>query len=177
MPFYKYGNKLEIKSDINQGNVGNCYIAAAVAANNLCRPHCTLQDVATKVGTGMGGTSDRAFREMGLVPFNKKLAYKGTWKQLIREAVNQMYPVCLGIHWRNLDGVREGNHVIYVIGYEEDVVYARDQQNNHVLISIPMIGDWTSDEFVAGKRTSRECSVQWVGVGCPTREEAARLSA
>lgn len=175
MPYYNGGTKLNTKSDINQGNAGNCYIAAAVAAHNLCNAHQTLEAVAAKVGYGMGGTSDRAFKAMGLFAFSKGTAYKGQWKGMITRAVDERIPVCLGISWRDLDGDKTGKHVIYVIGYENGVVYARDQQNNHVLISVRMADDWVSEEFVAGKRTSRECSVDWVGVGCPSAEAAKRL--
>lgn len=75
----------------------------------------------------------------------------------------------------NLDKSGSGKHVIYVTGYENGVVYARDQQNNHVLISVRMEEPWVSEEFVAGARTSRECEVDWVGIGTPTRDDARAL--
>ncbi|HMB04915.1 MAG TPA: hypothetical protein VKP69_14395 [Isosphaeraceae bacterium] len=178
MPFYVGGTKLDTKSDINQGANGNCYIVAPVAAYNLCRtPRIELQTVVASVGPGMGGSSDRAFRAMNLYAFSKSSGYSDSWKRLIKKAVDRSFPVCLGISWRNLDKKGGGNHVIYVTGYENDTVYARDQQNNHVLISVDMKDPWESTEFVAGTKTSRECTVSWVGFGCPTKLDAQNLLA
>ena len=176
MPFYRNGTKLETKSGINQGKQGNCYVVAAVAAYSLCFvPAANLATVVSAVGFGMGGNSDRAFKAMGLYSFSKSIAYKGIWKQLITRSVDRGWPVCLGISWRNMDRSGQGNHVVYVTGYEGNTVYARDQQNGHVLISVVMEDPWLSDEFVAGLRTSREATVSWVGVGCPSRNDAALL--
>ena len=105
----------------------------------------------------------------------KRVTISDSWPGLIKQAVVRNFPVCLGIAWRNLDRKGSGNHVIYVTGYEGSTVYARDQQNNHVLISVVMAPPWKSEEFVAGRRTNRECTVKWVGVGCPTRDDARVL--
>ena len=77
MPFYGNGTKLSTKSNVDQGSAGNCYIAAPVAAFNLCRvPQETLPGVVARVGYGMGGNSDRAFRAMRLYAFTKTSHYK-----------------------------------------------------------------------------------------------------
>lgn len=175
MPFYRHGGKLATQSNINQEAMGNCYIVAPVAAYNLCNsPPQVLANVVSTVGYGMGGSSDRAFRAMGLYPVNRSSAYKASWANLIKLCVDRFYPICLGISWQTLDRTsqRTGNHVVYVIGYEGETVYARDQQNNHNLISVKMSENWISDEYVIGRRTSVVCKVQWVGIGFPNREIA-----
>ena len=85
MPFFaaanQVGGKLITKSSVVQGKLGNCYIAAAIAAYSLCpkkQPAPSIEDVIKEVSYGMGGTSKRAFEAMGLCAFS---------------------PVTLGISW------------------------------------------------------------------------------
>lgn len=175
MGFYGDGTMLTVQSNIDQlPGVGNCYVAAAVAANNLCFVRRTLPEVAHALGPGMGGTTDRAFRAMNLYAFSLAATYRDAWRGVIERAVDAEYPVCLGIAWRNVNAGGEGHHVVYVIGHEGGVVYARDQQNRHVLMSVRMSGKWTSEHFGIGRMT-RACTVNWVGVGCPTDADARRI--
>lgn len=170
MPFYGGGTKDTTKSDIEQGKFGNCYVVAPVAAYSLCGKSPDLKVVVGAVGYGMGGTSDRAFKAMALYPFNTKDESK--WKKLITTCVDKNYPACLGISWKTVNKESAGNHVVYITGYEGTTVYARDQQNDQVLIIVTMSGSWDSAEFVVGKNTHRTCKVSWVGVGFPSKDAA-----
>ena len=178
MPFYGGDKKTKENtvSGVNQGEEGNCYIVAPVAAFSLTAdPTKSAEEVAKAVGIGMGGTSNRAFREMGLYAFNKNQSYQTKWRELITKSVEGNYPACLGISWESVKSKKTGNHVVYVIGFEGTTVYARDQQNKHVLISIDMKKPWRSAQFTVGKSISRTCTLSWVGIGCPTRKDASDL--
>src|SRR5690349_12009789 len=94
MPFYT-SEGLEGRSVIDQDEHGNCYIIAAVAAAQLTGREVDCAAVKHKVGYGLGGTPDRAFKAMGLYGVNKNELYRGSWRNLIMTAVGHKFPACL----------------------------------------------------------------------------------
>jgi len=175
MPFYGDRTRDECVSTIDQDKFGNCYIVAPVAAYSLLHPEVDLKAVVKVVGYGMGGTSDRAFKALGLTAFNK--GQSSYWRELITSALElpECF-LCLGITWTaqtQRGATKTGNHVVYVIGYEGDVVFARDQQNGHVLIAASM-ATWTSEPYMASNAIFN-ATVTWVGAGCGSKEAAKAL--
>lgn len=171
MPYY-VGGRDECVSTVAQPDGDKyCYMYAPMAAYALRNAAPNPADVVAAVGYGMGGSSDRAFKALGLHAINTPDTAR--WRNIICRAVDRGDCfVCLGINWvavRPGFPDRAGNHVVYVIGYEGDAVYARDQQLAHALIEIRMVAPWTSGPYVAGARTYT-CTVAWVGIGTPSRD-------
>lgn len=177
MPYYVGVTKEGCVSDVTQPDGDKyCYVYAPMAAYALRNVGLNQALVLHTVGAGMGGSSDRAFRAMGLHAFNK--ADNSYWRDLITQVVDRGDCfACLGINWtatRPGASDRAGNHVVYVIGYEGDIVYARDQQLGHVLIEVRMVAPWTSAAYVVGGRTFT-CTVSWAGIGTPSRATSQEL--
>lgn len=180
MPFYRDQNYLGNISSINQAQgEKNCFIMAPLAAAELCGHNNQISFIKTKMPYKLGGTSDQAFKAVGLYPNTKASIDSESWIKLVEKVVSNRWPACLGIHWSDINEKhKNGNHVIYLTGFDENFIYARDQQNDHALIKFNRAGfdkknEFKSDIFHTGRgQILRTCNVTWIGVGFKDKEAA-----
>ncbi|WP_437982764.1 hypothetical protein [Sorangium sp. So ce117] len=154
------------RSTINQprGDI-SCSVYAPLCAYQLHTGQLpNVSEILKKIGHRLGGNSDQAFKNLCGYGLTRGQAYSAGWGGTLAKATERGYPVAIGVTWSNR--ARSGNHWVYYVGEHGGKLYARDQQNNHHLITIDP-ASWTGSA-----EGGWSYKITNIGVGFPSQEAA-----
>lgn len=160
---------------------GHCFIYAPMCAYEITRnvtPNVNVfKQHADKLWDRMGGNTNDAFRVLCGFGTTRADSYKSKWKSFMKTASANKHPVAIGVSWTK--GGARGNHWIYYVGMcridDKEHIQARDQQNEHHLITIST-KNWTGIYKPEGKGQSWHYTVTNIGIGCANDKEAGHYT-
>jgi hypothetical protein len=169
-----YPNRSEVEwSQINQptGNIECSIYSACAAVDFVSGGPVDVNAVRRSIGARLGGNTDKTFQQLLGFGLTKGEAYKDLWVRCIALAVSSVWkiPVCFGVGFSQSYSKK---HWIYMVGWQGNNVYARDQQNAHRLIEISM-ATWLGS--VSGQPAVFQCKLNQLGLGFASREIAAHF--
>ncbi len=131
MSFYKANE--DVKSTIDQAS-GNqqCFWYSVKCANEIST--INLAKLGAKAPSQMGGNGCSIWKDMAGMGLN---FLSGLGKEAIingiTTAIEHSLPTILLTSWKQ--GKNKGNHCVYICGINDGVIVARDQQNQHKVIT------------------------------------------
>lgn len=169
-----YPNRSEVEwSQVNQpaGNIECSVYSACAAVNFIFGSDVDVNAVRKSIGARLGGNTDKAFTELLGYGLTKGAGYEALWSRCIALAVSSVWkiPICFGVGFSQNYSKK---HWIYMVGWEGNNVYARDQQNGHRLIEISM-DTWLGN--VSGQPAVFQCKLNQIGLGFPSRQIASQF--
>ena len=95
----------------------------------------------------------------------------------IEKAVARKLPITIAVSWVYTPNAKDkaskkGNHWLYAVGISGKSLFAKDQQNGHMMATINM-DTWTGT--APGKSGVWSYTVTAVHIGCPTKDDWAAI--